>query len=93
MTNEDKTVCPHCGSKLTPWAPPDDSSWGSHAQWVCFNDECPYYVRGWQWMWERYQQKASYRWRFNPETKEQGPLPVWSDVALRDGIVEEGWTP
>jgi hypothetical protein len=40
-------------------------------------------------MKERYQQKASYRYRFNPQNGEEGPLPVWSPEAHRDKIVEE----
>jgi hypothetical protein len=85
MTVESKT-CPHCGAKLCKWTPPDDSTWG--IQLVCFNDKCRYYVRGWKWMQDHYQQRASYRYRYNPENGAEGPLPVWSDRALREGIVE-----
>jgi hypothetical protein len=81
--------CPHCGSALLQWTPPDDSSWGTHPQLVCFNDDCQYYIAGWQRMRDRYQQKASYRYRYNPENGEEGPLPVWSEDAHRDRIVNE----
>ena len=81
--------CPHCGSTLLQWLPPDDSSWGFEPQLVCFNDECKYYIEGWQRMKERYQQKASYRYRLDPETGDNGPLPVWSEEAHRDRIVDE----
>ena len=70
------------------WKPSTESSWGPHAQLVCFNDECSYYVKGWEWMQTQFQQKASYRFRFDPKTGETGPLPVWSSTALRTGIVE-----
>jgi hypothetical protein len=40
-------------------------------------------------MKDNFQQKASYRYRYNPQNDEEGPLPVWSPDALRDGIVEE----
>jgi hypothetical protein len=39
-------------------------------------------------MKDHYKQRASYRYRYNPENGAEGPLPVWSADALRDGIVE-----
>lgn len=41
-------------------------------------------------MESHYSVKASYRFRFDPETGERGPLPVWSKEALRSGIMSEG---
>ncbi len=40
-------------------------------------------------MLSQFNVKASYRHRFNPQTGEKGPLPVWSKEALKNGIVEE----
>ena len=44
-------------------------------------------------MKDLYQQKASYRYRYNPENGEEGPLPVWSEDAHRDNIVNEEEAP
>ncbi len=80
------TNCPHCNSKLFPWMPPVDSSWGENLQYVCFDDDCEYYTRGWNHMWENYKAKSSYRFRYDPTTGETGPLPVWSENAHKDRI-------
>lgn len=89
MSDEAKTKCPHCDSILLRWMPPEDGSWDLIPQLVCFNDECPYYVRGWKHMLENYNQKASYRYRYNPQNGEEGPLPAWSDSAHRDRILRD----
>jgi hypothetical protein len=93
MPQEIPARCPHCDGDLLRWANPEGSSWGDGFQYVCFNDGCPYYVRGWEWMQGRYNVAASYRFRVDPLTGERGPLPVWSAEALRNNIIskpEEG---
>lgn len=82
-------VCPHCREKMVRWGIPQLSSWSAPFQYVCFNDACTYFVRGWRWMQERYNVAASYRCRIDPATGETGPLPVWSPNALKDGILPE----
>lgn len=89
MAKASLTECPHCGTKLVRWENPPLGSWGEGFQLVCFNDECPYFVRGWDWMNERYAVKASYRFRCDPATGETGPLPVWSKSALRESILAD----
>ena len=89
MSEQDKTICPHCGQKMKKWAVNDISTWGTPFLYVCFNDECPYYVRGWDWMMKSQQVKASYRHRLHPESGDTGPLAVWSPDALKSGIIED----
>jgi hypothetical protein len=88
MTEEQPT-CPHCEQPLTKWRTPEQTSWNVDYQFVCFNDECQYYVRGWDWMRRQYNQNVSYRHRYDPKTGASGPLAVWSPQALRNGIIED----
>ena len=47
---EDKTTCPYCNQKMKKWKTPPLSTWSAEYFYVCFNDECSYYVKGWKHM-------------------------------------------
>jgi hypothetical protein len=79
---------------MVHWENPQLSTWAGEFQYVCFNDECSYFVRGWAWMLNQFNVTASYRCRLDPVTRENGPLPVWSKEALKGGImIEKGREP
>jgi hypothetical protein len=88
MQPEKTYTCPHCSQQLKKWLCPPETSWDTDFQYVCFNDECSYYVRGWDWMKKKFNQNISYRYRLNPTNGESGPLPVWSNDALKNFIIE-----
>ena len=67
---------------------PDQGGWNNDIHEACFNNDCPYYQKGWAWMREQYEVRASYRYRIDPKTKVASPLPVWSETAILDRIVE-----
>jgi len=88
MTQDKHPVCPHCGENLQPFELPDNTGWQTSFQLACFNDECPYFQRGWNHMEEHYAVKASYRFRVDPESGTPSPLAVWSTDALKDRILD-----
>jgi len=67
---------------------PDAASWNEEYFFVCFNDDCSYYQEGWDWMRSQYNQVASYRYMVNPTAGTSSMIPVWSDSATREMIVE-----
>ena len=83
------TRCPHCDARLSKWRVPDESSWEEGYFLVCFNNDCSYYRRGWEWMKEQYSQVGSYRYMVNPTNGSASMIPVWSDEATREMIVED----
>lgn len=88
MTQEQHPVCPHCNQELQPFELPENTGWQTEFQLACFNDECPYYVRGWEHMEANYAVKASYRYRLDPATGRPSPLAVWSQDAIKDRILD-----
>lgn len=86
--NRSVPACPHCEHALVPFALPEAGGWDTPFQLACFNDDCPYYVRGWTWMEEHYGVRSSYRHRLDPASGTTSPLPVWSPTAIRDRILE-----
>ena len=83
--------CPYCGERMKKWLVPDSpfAQWDTEHMYICFNDVCPYLVRGWDVMNKQGNRGVSYRQMYNPLTDSLGPVPVPSLKALRDGIVEE----
>ena len=87
METTEDILCPHCQAQMLLWRSPADSTWGEATHYVCFNDECSYYLRGWERMLEKFNVRASYRNRYNPRSGNYAPLPVWSADAHKDAIV------
>ncbi len=85
-----KTLCcPYCSQHLTKWAVPQSpfNEWDVPYMFICFNDTCPYLVRGWRTMERQGNLGVSYRAMYNPWRDYFSPVPVPSLVALRDGIM------
>ncbi len=81
--------CPYCGDKMRKWTVPDNpfsQTWDNEHMYICFNDHCPYYVRGWDLMYKRTNSMMSYRCMYNPVKDRCSPIPVPSPRALKEGI-------
>lgn len=87
-----KTLCcPHCNERMLKWAVPENPfvcTWDNDFMHICFNDNCPYYVRGWDFM-AKEGNTGSYRLMYNPEKDTCQPIPVPSPKALRESIIGE----
>jgi len=84
----DSPSCPHCRRPLQPFTLPDNTGWQTDFHVACFNDDCSYYRKGWEWMEQRYGVKSSYRFRMDPATGKASPLAVWSPEAIRSRIID-----
>ena len=85
---DEKYYCPHCEQKLTCCnAPPfhvgDGLGWGSEVIFICLNDECPLYVKGWQHIEEQFAHSSSYRYMLVPGEKTGTPMMVGSKDAFK----------
>ena len=83
--------CPFCGEKLKKWEVPDNpfvQTWDNDFMYICFNDACPYYVRGHDVMARGKCGSGSYRLMYNPENDCCQPIPALTPHALKEGIVE-----
>ena len=76
---------------MKQWLVPSNSTWMGNADffYVCFNDDCPYYLKGWDWMQSQYQVTASYRCKMDPLSGKTSPLPVWSQDALKNQVLPD----
>ena len=83
--------CPYCGVRMKKWAVPQTpyTEWENEFMYVCFNDDCGYFRRGWDEMNRQGNIGFSYRLMYHPEKDAFLPLPVPSFKALKESIVED----
>jgi SAM-dependent methyltransferase len=76
--------CPHCDVPLTKWEVPDSPfiEWPNEFFYVCFNDQCGYFDRGWDSMLAL-GNIGSYRFTYDPLKDASYPVPVISSYAPR----------
>jgi hypothetical protein len=84
-----KPRCPYCGSELKKWKVPQTvfTEWPNEYFFVCLNDECSYFVQGWEVMASQ-GIHGSYRLMYDPLADCCQALPVPNKSMLLDQIVE-----
>ncbi|MBU4130809.1 MAG: ogr/Delta-like zinc finger family protein [Proteobacteria bacterium] len=90
----DKPHCPHCEQKMTLWEVPqisvsDGLGWGTPYLFICFNDECSSYKKGWDHLQETMETPASYRCINEPGQKNFEYMPVFSPIGATGGILDD----
>ena len=93
-TKHTQTDCIHCGQPMLEWSASqndfgDGLGYGATMMLVCFNDDCPMYVKGWNSMFDRYGRVGSVRYFYNPDDGDNGVLPVAHRSALRGDIIKD----
>lgn len=94
MVTDERPRCPHCDQEMVIWeCPPinfsDGLGWGSPYLYVCFNDDCPLYLNGWQSIMKNYAGVGSYRCICDPMSMKMECMPVFSRDGGRGYIIDE----
>ena len=94
----DKPICPHCKKEMSLWEVPDipmgdGLGWGTPYLFVCFNDECSSFKKGWDEIKESMEFSASYRCINSPGDAHFEYMPVFSSLGgtgqvLDDNVME-----
>ena len=85
-------ICPHCEQKMHCCeAPPvhigDGLGWGSEVLFICLNDYCPLFLKGWESIEQRYGHHASYRYMELPESTEGNLMMVGNADAFKASVI------
>lgn len=94
LLEQPKPKCPHCGTEMEIWEVPpisfsDGLGWGEPYLYVCFNDNCPPFVSGWDNIEENYGHRASFRCLNYPGTENFELMPVFGSTGGEAQIVSE----
>ncbi len=89
----DTHKCPYCDERLDKWIVSENpffSTWENEYLYICFNDACDYYVRGWDYMFRNGYGLCSYRFMYDDVADACHPVPVQNPKALKEGVLEQG---
>ncbi len=85
--------CPHCNQKMSCCeAPPvhvgDGLGWGSEVLYICLNDFCPLFLKGWEQIEAKYGHHSSYRYMRLPDSNESNVMMVGNSDAFKGSIID-----
>lgn len=86
-------TCPHCKGTLSCCeAPPihvgDGLGWGSEVMFICLNDDCSLFLRGWEQIEIKYGHHASYRYMELPGSPEGNVMMVGNVDAFKACVID-----
>ncbi len=89
-----KPLCPNCQEEMSLWEVPpvnvgDGLGWGEPFLFVCFNDQCPVYLQGWDHIKETYSHTASYRCMNYPGTEQFEYMPVFGREGGKGQVIDD----
>jgi hypothetical protein len=70
-------TCPHCKTEMGQ-LDARHLDWDSPYLWVCYNDECTLFKKGWDQMMNNFGQLVSYRFMIHPQDGQAGVIPAFS---------------
>ena len=94
ILSKKKPKCPNCNAEMSIWETPsmpfgDGLGWGVPYLFICFNDNCPTYVKGWENIQDNYGHKASYRCMCYPDNPTHFDyMPVFSPQGASGQIID-----
>lgn len=90
----DKPICPDCNTEMTLWEVPpinfsDGLGWQTPYLFVCFNDDCPSFKKGWEHLMDTVESPASYRCYVEPGNNNFEYMPVFSPIGGTGGKLDD----
>lgn len=91
---DEEKSCPHCKEPLSCCeAPPihvgDGLGWGSEVLFICLNDHCSLFLKGWEQIELKYGHHSSYRYMELPGSKEGNVMMVGNSDAFKACIIDK----
>jgi SAM-dependent methyltransferase len=80
--------CPYCEERLTKFeiAVSPFCEWPNEYMYICFNNDCPYLISGWDVMATQGNPGFSYRLMYDPTIDRCGPTPLTCSRAARTAV-------